>query len=81
MEAQEVWRQKFLLYLAPTSGEPIGVVVEQAEGCWIIAKDGKRYLDFISGIPPPKALPTVKMSGTTPQCSKANHLPVLPKPV
>ncbi|MFA0753554.1 MAG: hypothetical protein IMHGJWDQ_001331 [Candidatus Fervidibacter sp.] len=50
MGAQEVWRQKFLLYLAPTSGEPIGVVVEQAEGCWIIAKDGKRYLDFISGI-------------------------------
>ncbi|MCS7265989.1 MAG: aspartate aminotransferase family protein [Armatimonadetes bacterium] len=42
--------QKFVRYLAQTSDEPIGIVVDRAEGCWIYAKDGKRYLDFISGI-------------------------------
>jgi len=46
----ESLKQKFLRYLAQTSDEPMGVVVERAEGCWIIAKDGRRYLDFISGI-------------------------------
>jgi len=46
----ELLRQKFLRYLAQTSHEPMGVVVERAEGCWIYAKDGRRYLDFISGI-------------------------------
>lgn len=42
--------QKFLRFLAQTSNEPMGIVVERAEGCWIVAKDGRRYLDFISGI-------------------------------
>lgn len=46
----ELLRQKFLRYLAQTSHEPMGVVVERAEGPWIYAKDGRRYLDFISGI-------------------------------
>lgn len=41
---------KFRRYLAQTSDEPMGVVVERTEGCWVIGKDGKRYLDFISGI-------------------------------
>ncbi len=43
-------KQKFTRYLARTSDEPIGIVVERAEGCWIYSKDGNRYLDFISGI-------------------------------
>lgn len=43
-------RQKFLRYLAQTSNEPMGAVVERAEGCWIYSKGGRRYLDFISGI-------------------------------
>lgn len=46
----EILRQKFVRYLAQTSDEPMGIVLERAEGCWIYAKDGKRYLDFISGI-------------------------------
>ncbi len=46
----ELLRQKFLRYLAQTSDEPMGIVVERSEGCWIFSKDGKRYLDFISGI-------------------------------
>ncbi len=50
MQDLESLKRKFLRYLAQTSDEPIGVVVERAEGCWVIAKDGRRYLDFISGI-------------------------------
>ncbi|GBC98440.1 [LysW]-aminoadipate semialdehyde transaminase [bacterium HR17] len=50
MHAMATLREKFLRYLAQTSDEPIGIVVERTEGCWVIAKDGRRYLDFISGI-------------------------------
>ncbi len=46
----DVWHRKFRRYLAQTSDEPIGIAVKRAHGCWIVAKDGKRYLDFISGI-------------------------------
>ena len=28
----------------------IGLEIERAEGCWLYAADGRRYLDFISGI-------------------------------
>lgn len=50
MRESETLRQKFLRYLAQTSDEPMGIIVERTEGCWVIAKDGRRYLDFISGI-------------------------------
>ncbi|SRR5579875_753371 len=40
----------FLDFLAQTSPDPIGLEIERAEGSWLIARDGKRYLDFISGI-------------------------------
>lgn len=50
MQEGELLKGKFLRFLAQTSDEPIGIVVEEAEGCWIVAKDGRRYLDFISGI-------------------------------
>lgn len=50
VELSDRLRQKFLRYLAQTSDEPIGIVVERTEGCWVVTKDGKRYLDFISGI-------------------------------
>ena len=33
-----------------------------------------------SGKPAPNAFPVNKISGTTPYCSKANKVPVLPKP-
>jgi acetylornithine/N-succinyldiaminopimelate aminotransferase len=44
------WRADFFRHLAQTSPEPIGIEVERAEGAWLFARDGKRYLDFISGI-------------------------------
>ncbi len=50
MSEPEELQRKFTRYLAQTSDEPMGIVVERAEGCWIYAKDGRRYLDFISGI-------------------------------
>ncbi len=36
--------------LAQTSDAPIGLEISRAEGCWLIASDGRRYLDFIAGI-------------------------------
>ena len=36
--------------LAQTSDAPIGLEISQAEGSWLVASDGRRYLDFIAGI-------------------------------
>ncbi len=36
--------------LAQTSDAPIGLEIARAEGSWLIASDGRRYLDFIAGI-------------------------------
>lgn len=46
----DVLSQKFRRYLTQTSGGPIGLVVERTERCWVITKEGRRFLDFISGI-------------------------------
>jgi 4-aminobutyrate aminotransferase-like enzyme len=46
----EGWREAFRRHLAPTSSEPIGLVVERAEGIWIHGADGRPYLDLLSGI-------------------------------
>jgi acetylornithine/succinyldiaminopimelate/putrescine aminotransferase len=43
-------RTDFLRYVAQTSPDPIGIEIERAEGAWLYARDGRRYLDFISGI-------------------------------
>ncbi|NNE28088.1 MAG: aspartate aminotransferase family protein [Saprospiraceae bacterium] len=43
-------RQLFLDRLAPTSPEPLGLEIEKAEGVFLFDKDGKKYLDAISGI-------------------------------
>lgn len=42
--------QEFRRYVAQTSDEPMGIVVEKAQGSTIIAKDGRHYLDFLAGI-------------------------------
>jgi len=36
--------------LAQTSEAPIGLEISRAEGSWLVASDGRRYLDFIAGI-------------------------------
>jgi acetylornithine/N-succinyldiaminopimelate aminotransferase len=36
--------------LAQTSDFPIGLEISSAEGSWLVASDGRRYLDFIAGI-------------------------------
>ncbi|MDP4662981.1 MAG: aspartate aminotransferase family protein [Salibacteraceae bacterium] len=41
---------QFSTHLAQTSPYPIGIEVERAEGCYLWDKNGKRYLDLISGI-------------------------------
>jgi acetylornithine/N-succinyldiaminopimelate aminotransferase len=43
-------RSLFFEHLAQTSDTPIGIEIEHAEGCWMYAPGGKKYLDLISGI-------------------------------
>lgn len=43
-------RQLFFRHLAQTSPEPLNLEVESASGCYLTDKEGKRYLDLISGI-------------------------------
>jgi acetylornithine/N-succinyldiaminopimelate aminotransferase len=45
-ELGEIFRQS----LAQTSDAPLGLEISRAEGSWLIAADGRRYLDFIAGI-------------------------------
>ncbi len=40
----------FLTYLCQTSPEPLALEIERAEGIYLFTKDGRRYIDFISGI-------------------------------
>jgi acetylornithine/N-succinyldiaminopimelate aminotransferase len=42
--------RNFLTHLAQTSDSPIGLEIDRAEGCWLYARDGRRYLDLIAGI-------------------------------
>jgi acetylornithine/N-succinyldiaminopimelate aminotransferase len=43
-------KKDFLRFVCQTSTEPMGIDVERAQGCWIVDRSGKKYLDFISGI-------------------------------
>jgi acetylornithine/succinyldiaminopimelate/putrescine aminotransferase len=43
-------RDSFRRHLAQTSDAPIGLEIERAEGCWLYARGGRRYLDLIAGI-------------------------------
>jgi len=43
-------RELFLRNIAQTSLAPIGLEIVGAEGAWLHAADGRRYLDFIAGI-------------------------------
>lgn len=40
----------FLDHLAPTSPYPVLLSIEKAEGIYLYSPEGKRYIDFISGI-------------------------------
>lgn len=40
----------FHRYLCPTSAEPLGLVIERAEGCFLRTPEGRNILDFVSGI-------------------------------
>jgi acetylornithine/succinyldiaminopimelate/putrescine aminotransferase len=43
-------RENFFRHLCQTSPEPLGLEIERAEGIYLFSRDGKRYIDFISGI-------------------------------
>ena len=40
----------FRHFVCQTSPEPMGIEVERAHGCLVVDKNGKEYLDFLSGI-------------------------------
>ncbi len=42
--------EDFRRYLAQTSEAPLGLEIERAEGSWLYAAGGRRYLDLIAGI-------------------------------
>lgn len=43
-------RAGFLKHLAQTSPAPLALDIVHAEGCWLTARDGKRYLDLVAGL-------------------------------
>lgn len=46
----ETLRSLFFRHLAQTSGNPLAIEVERAEGVYLYSPGGKKYLDLISGI-------------------------------
>ena len=42
--------EEFRRFLAQTSDSPLGLEIVRAEGSWLYASGGRRYLDFIAGI-------------------------------
>ncbi len=42
--------QSFYNHIAQTSDNPLGLEIDRAEGCYIYTKDGKKFVDLISGI-------------------------------
>ena len=43
-------RQIFYNHIAQTTDEPIGLEIVKAEGIYMIDKEGKKYIDIISGV-------------------------------
>jgi len=43
-------RQDFLTYVCQTSPAPLGLEIERAQGIYLFTPEGRRYIDFISGI-------------------------------
>jgi acetylornithine/N-succinyldiaminopimelate aminotransferase len=43
-------RDSFYGHIAQTSDAPMGLEISHAEGPWLYTTDGRRYVDFISGI-------------------------------
>jgi acetylornithine/N-succinyldiaminopimelate aminotransferase len=46
----ETLRSYFQTYNAQTTQQPLGLVFEKAEGCYLYSPEGKAYLDLISGV-------------------------------
>ncbi len=43
-------KEDFLNYVCQTSSRPVGLEVDRAAGSYLYTREGKKYLDFISGI-------------------------------
>ena len=44
-------KEDFLTYQAKTTPHPLGIAVAKAKGVYITDTQGKKYLDFVSGVP------------------------------
>ena len=71
-------RQLFLQHVGQTSENPIGLIIDKAEGVYLFDREGNKYLDMISGISVsnlghanPEIIKAVKE-----QCDKHMHLMV-----
>ena len=71
-----VLRASFLDHHAQTSPHPIALDIVRAEGCYLTARSGKRYLDLVSGLAVnnvghrhPKVIAAIKD-----QCDKYLHV-------
>ena len=49
-KVQDRLTDRFRRHVAQTSAEPLGLEIATAEGCTVIDVQGRRYLDFLSGI-------------------------------
>ena len=43
-------KEDFLTYQAKTTPHPLGIAVAKAKGVYITDTQGKKYLDFVSGV-------------------------------
>src|SRR5262245_40270921 len=43
-------QQAFHTHLAQTSPHPIALDITGAEGCYLLTRDGRRYLDLVAGL-------------------------------
>lgn len=46
----QIIRQQFLQHVAQTSPSPLMIEIERAEGIYLYAPDGNRYVDLVSGV-------------------------------
>ncbi len=52
MQNPNILRSAFFRHVAQTSPAPLALEIERAEGCWLYAPNGERWLDLIAGIGP-----------------------------
>lgn len=50
MANNQLLTQNFFRHVAQTSDDPMGIPIDHAEGMYVYATDGKKYIDLVAGI-------------------------------